>query len=378
MKKRIVSGMLAAMMVFSLAACGTTENANNTTTQKEVVVTKGAKVLTAADYKEYITLGDYKNIEVNVSASDYEVTEDDIQAEINTCLKSAGVTEEIKEGTVADGDTINMDFKGLLDGVAFAGGTATDTEYTVGGNFIKDLDRALVGLEVGKEYELPCRFPDNYGEETLNGKDVIFVVTVNYIIKTSYPEYNDDFVKQLTAGTEQPLNTTAELEEQIKTYLKENADSRYKNAVFGAVMSSIINESEIKSRPESDMELARQMIKDSAEYEATSNGFDSLESYMTGVYGYASMADFEAEVEEYAQEYVDQKMVAYIVADNEGIKISDDDMKTYAEDLVTQTTYKDLAELIADYGEEAFWADVEYQLLFDRVADALVGFAKTK
>jgi trigger factor len=378
MKKRLLSGMAAAMMVLSLAACAGNQDADSQTAQTDenITVTRSEGTLTAADYKQYMTLGDYKNIEVGISADDYQITDDDVQAEIDSCLKSAAVTEQVTEGVVADGDSINLDFKGLLDGVAFSGGTATDYSYTVGGGFIDDLDRGLIGLEIGKEYEIPCRFPDDYGEETLNGKDVIFVVTVNYVESLTYPEYNDEFVQELTADTESPLNTTAELETYIREYLEESAQSAYDNAVFSAVMSSLINEAQITERPQKEVDAASQMISDNAEYEATYYGYDSLESYMTGVYGYASMEDFEADVLEYAEEYVDQKMVIYLVADSEGISVTEDDMIEYARELVEQTTYSSLSELIEDYGAESFWDDVEYQLLYDRTSQVLLSYAK--
>ncbi len=378
MKKRLLSGMAAAMMVLSLAACAGNQDADSQTAQTDenITVTRSEGTLTAADYKQYMTLGDYKNIEVGISADDYQITDDDVQAEIDSCLKSAAVTEQVTEGVVTDGDSINLDFKGLLDGVAFSGGTATDYSYTVGGGFIDDLDRGLIGLEIGKEYEIPCRFPDDYGEETLNGKDVIFVVTVNYVESLTYPEYNDEFVQELTADTESPLNTTAELETYIREYLEESAQSAYDNAVFSAVMSSLINEAQITERPQKEVDAASQMISDNAEYEATYYGYDSLESYMTGVYGYASMEDFEADVLEYAEEYVDQKMVIYLVADSEGISVTEDDMIEYAKELVEQTTYSSLSELIEDYGAESFWDDVEYQLLYDRTSQVLLSYAK--
>jgi trigger factor len=378
MKKRLLSGMAAAMMVLSLAACAGNQDADSQTAQTDenITVTRSEGTLTAADYKQYMTLGDYKNIEVGISADDYQITDDDVQAEIDSCLKSAAVTEQVTEGVVADGDSINLDFKGLLDGVAFSGGTATDYSYTIGGGFIDDLDRGLIGLEIGKEYEIPCRFPDDYGEETLNGKDVIFVVTVNYVESLTYPEYNDEFVQELTADTESPLNTTAELETYIREYLEESAQSAYDNAVFSAVMSSLINEAQITERPQKEVDAASQMISDNAEYEATYYGYDSLESYMTGVYGYASMEDFEADVLEYAEEYVDQKMVIYLVADSEGISVTEDDMIEYAKELVEQTTYSSLSELIEDYGAESFWDDVEYQLLYDRTSQVLLSYAK--
>lgn len=373
MKKRLVSGLLAAMMVMSLAACNKSNNLNETTGT--------AAPLTAADYKEYITLGDYKNIEVEADKSSLEVTEADIQKEIDSCLGNYAETNQLTEGTVKDGDTINLDFSGLLDGVAFANGTATDYTYTIGRGFIEDLDRGLIGLEVGKEYEIPCKFPENYGTEELNGKDVIFVVTVNYIEEKILPEYNDDFVKMMTEGSDEVLNTTAELEASIKEDLAVSKKEQYDSKIYSQMMKSIIDNAEIKGVPEKELNETIAIIRENAEYEYSIMGqyygVDSFESYITNVAGYSSMEEFEQDIKDYATEYMYEKMAVTIIADNEGIVITDEQKDKFVNDLLAQTNYESVDALKEAYGD-AFDSDVQYQLLYDAVYDAVVNMAKVK
>lgn len=371
MKKRFACGLMAAMMVMSLAACGKSDKTNET------------KV--AVDYKEYMTLADYKNIEVEADASSLEVTQEEIQSEIDACLAAYAETKQITTGTVKDGDQINMDFSGLLNGVAFSNGTATDYNYVVGGNFIEDLDRGLIGLEIGKEYEIPCTFPQDYGNEELNGKDVIFVVTVNYVEEQILPEYNDEFVKMMTSETAQTeediLNTTAELETAITDYLTEMKQEQYNTNVYGQMMISILDSAEIKGVPEAELNETINMIKENAEYEfslyGAYYGITDFETYITSVGGYPSMEAFETEIKDYATEYMYEKMAITIIAENEGITVTQEEKDTFTNDLLAQTTYTSVDELKAAYGE-TYDADVEYQLLYDKTMAAIIALAKTK
>lgn len=374
MKRRLVSGLLAAMMVMSLAAC----NKSNETTGE----TTGEKtVLTAADYKEYITLGDYKNIEVDADAASLQVTDEDIQKEIDICLSNYAETNQLTEGIVRDGDTINLDFSGLLDGVAFSNGTATDYTYTIGGNFIEDLDRGLVGLEIGKEYEIPCKFPDNYGSEELNGKDVIFVVTVNYVEEQILPDYNDEFVKMMTADSDNVFNTTAELEASIKEYLASSKKEQYDSNIYGQMMKTIVDNAEIKGVPESELNDTIAMIRENAEYEfqvmGPYYGIEDFETYLKSVAGYSSLEEFETDIKEYATEYVYEKMAVTIIADNEGITVTDEQRDEFVNELLAQTNYETIDALKEAYGD-TFDSDVQYQLLYNLVYDAVIDMAVVK
>lgn len=373
MKKRFISGLLSVMMVMSLCACNKEANGTNTTTTNTTV-----KEYTAEEYKQFITLSDYKNLKVEADASALEVTDEEVTDEIAYTLQLMAETEQITTGTVADGDTINMDYSGLLDGVAFAGGTATDTTYTVGGNFIESLDRQLIGLEVGKEYELPCTFPADYGKEELNGKDVIFVVTVNYIENKILPEYNDEFVKSYTAEFAEPLTTTAAFEEYIKTSLAEEKRYSYESEIYGKYMTQLLDASEIKGAPEDEVASTAEMIKTNAENEfkmyGSYYGVETFEAYITDMCGYESMEAFETEIKEYATEYVNEKMVITIIAAEEGIAISDDDVKAYAEELVTMYSYESLAALEESYGS-SLYSDIRYELLYEAVYAKIVEIA---
>ena len=198
MKKKLVSLMLVAAMTASLTACGSKKTEEPTSTvHKSITAAEYDAAITsdAAIYKKAFTMPEYKGIQVTVDKSVLNVAESDVDDYINKNIVSAeAATENVTSGVTADGDTVILDYSGKLDGEAFSGGTATDTTYTIGsGNFISDLDKGLVGLTVGQEYDIPCTFPDNYTSD-LAGKSVIFTVKVTAIQKTTYPEITDEWV----------------------------------------------------------------------------------------------------------------------------------------------------------------------------------------
>ncbi len=111
--------------------------------------------------KEYVTLGNYKDLEITaVDRSDEEATDTDVDEVIQELLSKSTTTEDVTEGgTTQDGDSIVLNYSGSIDGQAFDGGTAENQTYTVGsGKFISDLDKGLVGLEANKEYDIPVKF----------------------------------------------------------------------------------------------------------------------------------------------------------------------------------------------------------------------------
>ena len=204
MRKKVLGIIMAASMVASLTACGGSNNnstdatnataSSNTTVNQEITADQYADTIksNAETYKTYISLPEYKGLSVTVDSEQAQVSESDVTDYIDNLISQYGTTETVTEGVTASGDVISLDYSGLLDGTAFSGGTATDVTYTIGsGKFIDDLDKGLVGLTVGQEYDIPCKFPDDYSSSDLAGKDVIFKVTVNSIKKTTLPELTD-------------------------------------------------------------------------------------------------------------------------------------------------------------------------------------------
>ena len=137
-------------------------------------------VLERPDYNalDYVTLGEYKGL--TVQDQPVEVTEEQIDSEVEYYIQLADALESVTEGTVEEGDTANIDYEGKLNGEAFDGGTAKGYDLIIGSDsFIDGFEDGLIGVAVGETVDLPLTFPENYGNEELAGQDVVFTVTVN-------------------------------------------------------------------------------------------------------------------------------------------------------------------------------------------------------
>ena len=181
-KTGIVSGIcLMAASTVGLAGCKSFSGTDTSTQELDARDYQSFMEHTADVYKEYVTLGNYKDLEITaVDRSDEEATDTDVDEVIQELLSKSTTTDDVTEGgTTQDGDSIVLNYSGSIDGQAFDGGTAEDQTYTVGsGKFISDLDKGLVGLEANKEYDIPVKFPDDYSSEDLKGKDAVFKVKV--------------------------------------------------------------------------------------------------------------------------------------------------------------------------------------------------------
>ena len=241
MKKKLLSLLMAVTMVATLAGCGSNNNNSTNSTTSDSNDTSNKEV-EAADYyasaqknaevyKQYVTLGNYKGIEVKVDNSSVAVSDEDVENNINKILNQFSTTEQITEGITANGDTVILDYSGKKDGVAFSGGTATDVSYTIGsGGFIDDLDKGLAGLTIGQQYDIPCKFPDNYSSTDLAGQDVIFTVTVTAKTNTVLPELTDDWVASKKDDIGLNASNVEELRNNTREYLEKKVHIQLKNS----------------------------------------------------------------------------------------------------------------------------------------------------
>ena len=203
MKKRLMALLLCMAMVLTMAACGGSDgdSANNTeNTEASMPVVDLAKY--EYNYADYVTLCDYTAIPVEL-AEEYVVTDEDVNAYISQIFTYYGpfYTVDETKTVVAEGDIVNVDYVGKLDGVAFEGGTAPNQNIDVSGNcaaggyttYIDGFTAGLLGAEVGTTVDCDVTFPENYGSAELAGKAVVFTFTVNSIQKpvTSLEEMDD-------------------------------------------------------------------------------------------------------------------------------------------------------------------------------------------
>ncbi len=268
---------------------------------------------------DYVKPGEYKGVEV--TADRPEVSEESIDSYIEhmLCINP--------DRGVIEGDTVNIDYAGTLDGVAFDGGTAAGQDLGIGsGRFVPGFEEGLIGAEVGETVEVPLTFPDNYHEE-LAGKDVVFTVTINSITAAEPQELTDEFVKRLDIG----LNTVEEYRQYVYDALYEEAAAAYAQQVEDAAMAAVFAQCEFVAEPPQAMvdrhvdTLISNLTSQAAAYGLSLSQL--MESY--GMDEEAYMQEFRTEAAEYAK----QQIMIKAIADAEGLQVTEEEFRQEVEEL---------------------------------------------
>lgn len=201
--------------------------------------------------KPDVTLGEYKGVEVKKEHT--LVTEDDVNAEIEKERNKQAAEVSVDDRAVAEGDTVNLDYSGSVDGVKFAGGTAEGQTLKIGSHtFIPGFEEQMVGMTVGEEKDLNVTFPEKYHAENLAGKNAVFHVKVNSITKTELPELDDDFAQ------DNGFDTFEAYKADVAKKLQEIADTNYDVEIENALIE--------KAVANAQMDIPAAMIDDQLNY----------------------------------------------------------------------------------------------------------------
>ena len=298
--KRILS---LTLVVFLLSALLTACGKNKTI------------LFSSVDFDKALTLAEYKGITLDTSSDEYGEFYDNV---IVSDIKNNSLYIEKTEGTVSEGDIANIDYVGKKDGVAFEGGTAEGYDLEIGSNsFIEGFESGLIGAEIGKTIDLNLTFPEDYGNEELNGADVVFTVTVNSVQTTDGVEPKDIY-------EDLGYKTLKEYENDVK----ERATENY-------FLNLVRSKSEIKEYPDEDVKTLKTQIKDALNNNFTSYYGMSLESYLTQ--NGMTMIDFENNLlNNQVKPLIAETMPLYAILDKEGVKITDEDLETKLQELVKE------------------------------------------
>ncbi len=370
LKKGFAVATVMAMALSMLTACGdskeVTGNLNATDTDAEESATADTSDMTIDEYieayAEGVELGDYIGIEYEYDPA--EVTDDDVQTEIDSFVESCETYEEDLESVAEDGDTVNIDFVGTIDGVEFDGGSTEGEGYDLvlgSASLIDDFEAQIVGHTPGETFDVEVTFPDDYGSDDLNGKDAVFETTLNYIKIPIEAEYNDELV---AANTD--YSTTDEYEEYIRTSLEESNEATALSSAQNTVMTNVINKATISNIPEDEVNELADTIVSQLESQATSYGVE-YSTFIYYYYGYSDEDEFYDYVVLVCEESVKEKMVVCAIAKAEGITIDSDEEDAYIAELAESNG------VTSDDIEEAYSSeDLMYYTLADKVMDFLM------
>ncbi len=226
-----------------------------------VQIEKGKPFIFTAEVavKPEVTLGEYKG--VSVPKANTEVTEEDINKEIEKEREKNSRTINIEDRPVADGDAIKLDFDGSVDGVPFEGGKADNYDLVVGsGSFIPGFEEQLIGVEIGQPVDVKVTFPEDYSAKNLAGKEAVFACKVNAITKKELPEVDDDFAADVSE-----FDTLAEYKEDIAKKLQTQKEATAKRARELAAVNAAVANAEMDIPAAMIDNQARQMVDEFAQ-----------------------------------------------------------------------------------------------------------------
>ena len=189
--------------------------------------------------KPEVKLGKYKG--VKIEKVETEVTDADIDAEIDKERRANSRTIVVEDRAVKDGDITVIDFEGFVDGVAFEGGKGENYPLTIGsGQFIPGFEEQLIGAELGKDVEVNVTFPEDYNATELAGKAAVFKCKVNEIKETELPEVDDEFASEVS-----DFDTVAEWKEDLKKSLTEKKEASAKDEKETKALEAAIENAEM-------------------------------------------------------------------------------------------------------------------------------------
>lgn len=267
--------------------------------------------------KPEVKLGEYKGIEVKqVSA---EVTEEDVETEINKMQEQNARMVTVEDRPVSDKDSILLNFCGSVDGVEFEGGKAENYSLVVGSNtFIPGFEEQLIGMNAGDSKDVVVTFPEDYHSEDLKGKEAVFAVEINEIKETQLPKIDDEFVKDTTE-----FETLEELKNDIRAKAAENKKKSAEDAMKNEVVEKLAENIEVEIPEVMVKNEVDNMLKD-FENNLRYQGMD-LNTYYQ--YTGTSKEILEDQMKEDAEKRVRISLAVDAVSKSEGVEATEEDME---------------------------------------------------
>ena len=333
MKKKLMAVLLAGMMVLA-AGCGSNGK---------------------------ITVGEYKGLTLT------SVSEAEVDADIQAMLEYYAELVEV-DRAAEEGDTVNINYVGLLNGEPFEGGT-DDSEagydLELGSNsFIDGFEEGLIGVVAGEKRDLNLTFPEDYGKEELNGQAVVFQVTVNTVKTELLPKLTDEFIAEKF-----PDFPTVE---EYRAKLTENMNF---NTYYEQITNQLMESSEVEKYNEARViQRTEQLIAEYSSYAQSYGAYYGLdeETSITYFLGFESMDAFKEAMGEYAHEVEKNAMIIDEIAKKENIVLTDDIFDTMSAEYAASYSYEDVETFLADYGEETVRTAILSELVMEFIIENAV------
>jgi trigger factor len=288
----------------------------------DTVDEKGIKFTATFALKPEPTVGQYKELEIE--KVEYTVGGKDIDEELER-VRARLVRKVEKEGEVASGDIINLDYSGSVDGIKFEGGTAEKQELEIGsGSFIPGFEEQTIGMKIGEEKDITVKFPEEYHSQALAGKEAVFNIKINGIMTKELPELNDAFAAEVSSH-----ETLQEYREEIEKNIREKNENRAKQENENKLVEKIIENSSVEI-PEAMLESELSYMLEDFSYRLMYmyNGM-KLADYFK--YTNSSEAEYKASKRDEAYKNVKTRLVLQKIVEIENLNLTQEEIDAEVE-----------------------------------------------
>lgn len=328
---RLGSVCTCLALALSLAGCGASSSSSQAASGSSSAVEDHSDVYSAylnddgtlkgVDSAALVTLPQYKGI--SVPAEEYTITDDELNTQINSILDQYATYDQITDRAIADGDVVNIDYVGTVDGEEFSGGNTNGrgTLVTAGSDaYIDDFLTQIIGHTPGEEFDVNVTFPDPYeNNPDLAGKAAVFHTTINYIQGDKHvPELTDEFVSQTSALAD--YGTAQGMKDTIRTSMEDNKADNY-------VLQKVLDECQFSEFP---ADLVNQLVDVSmAQFESQASAYGLDMETARSMMGYESEDAQREAMTASAQEQLKTVVMLEAIAKAEGLTVDEDALTNY-------------------------------------------------
>jgi len=305
---------------------------------------KGVKFSATITLLPEVTLGAYTGIEITKKSA--KATDAEVKRELESMQEKQARFVEVTDREAKNGDLVNIDYSGSVDGVKFDGGTAQDQELELGSHtFINGFEEQVVGMKIGDEKDINVTFPTPYHSKDLEGKPAVFNVKLLGIREKVLPEINDEL-----ASTVSEFETLKELKAHIKAHIEEHKSQSVQIEAENKLVDEIVKNASVevpKSMIDSQIDRTIQDMSQRLMYQGLR--FEQYLEYMG-----TTMEAFRKSREKDAEKSVKTSLVLEEIIKKENIKVTDKDIKAKLEEVATATkrNFTDVEREYQNGGEE--------------------------
>lgn len=354
MKKKILALAVGVLMAASLAGCS--QGLSN----------------------KYITVDKYKGLEVPKVDTE-KVTDKSVESVINSKLTSTATKEDVKDRAAKSGDTVNIDFKGSVDGKEFQGGSAEKQDLKLGsGQYIgpngdyKGFEEQIVGHKAGDSFDITVQFPSNYTNKDMENKVAVFNTKLNSIAVEHVPELTDGWVKKNSKTSK----TVEDYKKEVKKQLEDNNKKSAQNSLQKEVLDALLDQTHVKGYPEKEVDKQIKSINDYYQNMAKAYKLefkDFIKQYL-GV----SEDDFNKQAKDAARMTVKTSMACELVAKKKNLIPSDKEYDKEIKKIASGAGFKNVQDFKKQVGEDVIKSTILQQKVVEYLADKCVQVEKPK